>query len=379
MRIEVVDAISSIDKTEWNRVAGTASPFTRHEFLAALEAYGCVGEHFGWLPRHLAARDSHGRLVGAVPLYEKHNSYGELVFDWAWADAYQRHGLSYYPKLVSAVPYTPATGRRLLMAPDADTERVGRELNTAAIDLARAGGASSLHWLFPTEPEADLLQGLGMMRRVGCQFHWLNRQYADFDDFLGELASRKRKNIRRERQMVADAGLDIEIRLGGELTPREWSVWHRLYASTFERKGGLPTLSSEFFQALGQMLPDEVVVIFARRHGDILAGAFCMRGEDTLYGRHWGAFEHVDNLHFETCYYQGIEYCIREGIGRFEPGAQGEHKVARGFLPTPTWSAHWIDHEGFRTAIDHFLEQETRAMTGYMRDMSGRSPYRDDT
>ena len=375
MNINLIEAIEHIDAGDWNRVAGTACPFTRHEFLVALERHRCVGEELGWLPQHVTLWD-HGRLVGAVPLYLKFNSYGELVFDWSWAAAYERNGLPYYPKLVSAVPYTPATGSRLLVAPGTDTEVAREQLTAAVIALARDRDLSSIHWLFPRIDEMRFLESRKLMARTGCQFHWHNAGYGTFDDFSAALVARKRKNIRRERQRVADAGVALEVRLGGEVTNAEWQIWQRLYESTFERKSGIPTLSLDFFLEIGRVLADAVVMVFARRHGDIIAGAFCLRGDDTLYGRHWGTFESHDSLHFETCYYQGIEYCIREGLHRFEPGAQGEHKIARGFIPVPTWSAHWIAHEGFRDAIARFLDHERAAMADYMAELTAQSPYR---
>ena len=373
MDLSIIEHIDEVDPVDWNRIAGVDNPFTRHEFLVALERHGCVGERYGWLPRHLALRDQ-GRLAGAVPLYLKFNSYGELVFDWSWASAYERQGLAYYPKLVSAIPYTPATGNRLLAAGGAETVR--GELIEGVRQFAEEMKLSSVHWLFPTEQETGQLEDGGLMRRTGCQFHWENPGYGGFDDFLGALNARKRKNIRRERQRVKDAGITLEVRHGGEVTPSEWQVWQHLYESTFERKSGIPTLSSGFFRELGTTLPDSVVMVFARHHGDIVAGALMIRGRSTLYGRHWGAFAHHDSLHFEACYYQGIDYCIRNGIERFEPGAQGEHKVARGFLPTPTWSAHWIAHDGFRAAIARFLDDEADAMNDYMQDLASQSPYR---
>ena len=376
MKVSVAEHIDDIAPADWNRIAGSSQPFVRHEFLAALEHHGCVGERYGWLPRHILVHDK-GRLVGAAPLYLKFNSYGELVFDWAWADAYQRNGMDYYPKLVSAVPYTPATGNRLLVAHGSDPEAIGSAIADAALDLAESTKLSSLHWLFPTESQTDFLEGRGFMRRIGCQFHWSDRGYGSFDDFLDALKSRKRKSIRRERSQVAEAGVHHEIRLGGEVTDAEWALWQRLYESTFERKSGIPTLSGGFFREIGRTLPEQVVLVLAKRHGDVLAGALCLRDDDTLYGRHWGCFEHHDVLHFETCYYQGIQYCIEQGLRSFEPGAQGEHKVPRGFLPTATWSAHWIAHPGFRNAIGRFLEQETSAMEDYMGELQAHSPYRE--
>ena len=375
MNVRIIDAIEGIDAAAWNELAGTDYPFTRHEFLVALERHDCVGPEYGWLPRHVTVWDN-ARLVGAAPMYLKYNSYGELVFDWSWASAYERHGLPYYPKLVSAIPYTPATGGRMLVADGEDEQEIRRHIADAAREHAEEQGLSSLHWLFTQDGETDFLETQGLMRRTGCQFHWQNRGYSSFDDFLGALAARKRKNIRRERQRVLESSTEIGIRLGGELSDAEWRTWHRLYVSTFERKSGVATLSEGFFREIGRTLPERVIVVFARRHGDTVAGALCLRGADTLYGRHWGAFEHHDGLHFETCYYQGLEFCIRQGMARFEPGAQGEHKVARGFLPRPTWSAHWIADPGFRAAIGRFLVDEQQAMADYLQEMSARSPYR---
>lgn len=372
MEISIVENIDEIDPRDWNRVSGTATPFTRHEFLAALERHDCVGERYGWLPRHIVVHDS-GHLVGMAPLYLKFNSYGELVFDWSWASAYERNGIAYYPKLVSAIPYTPATGSRLLTNQNDEVRAI---IARTAQDLAEAEQLSSIHWLFPTESETGLLEEQGLMRRLGCQFHWHNDGYAGFDDFLDTLVSRKRKNIRRERQRVQESSVKLEARLGGELSDEEWHTWQQLYESTFARKSGIPTLSAGFFRELGRTLPESVLMVFARHHGDIVAGAFLMIGETTLYGRHWGTHIHQDSLHFEACYYQGIDYCIRHGIQNFEPGAQGEHKVARGFLPTRTWSAHWIAHETFRNAIARFLEQEEPAMEDYIDELSRSSPYR---
>ncbi|MEN8176345.1 MAG: GNAT family N-acetyltransferase [Pseudomonadota bacterium] len=378
MNVKILESIDAVDAADWNRVAGTDDPFTRHEFLAALEHHDCVGEKFGWLPRHLTLWEG-ACLTGAAPLYLKDNSYGELVFDWAWADAYQRNGLRYYPKLVSAIPYTPATGHRLLAAEGPGAPAIRQALATAGRELAENLGVSSLHWLFPREEDTAALEKDGLFRRTGCQFHWHNRDYAGFDDFLGALTARKRKNIRRERRLVADAGVILEVRTGGEISDSEWSTWQRLYESTFETKWGIATLTEGFFRELGHRLADQVVVIFARRRGEIIAGALCFRSREALYGRHWGALERHDSLHFETCYYQGIDYCIREGLSRFEPGAQGEHKVPRGFLPATTCSAHWIGDPGFRAAIRRFCDQEADAMVDYMAEMAAHSPYRDQT
>ncbi|MDJ0740471.1 MAG: GNAT family N-acetyltransferase [Gammaproteobacteria bacterium] len=374
VRVRVIEAVCELAAADWNALGAAPFPFLRHEFLAALEAEGCLGERFGWLPRHVTLwRD--GRLEGAVPLYLKFNSYGEFVFDWAWADAYQRSGLEYYPKLVSASPYTPATGPKLLLRPDAD-EGTRRLLIAAVRELAEQLGVSSLHWLFTTADETDDLESSGLLRRTGCQFHWQNRDYPDFDAFLATLTSSKRKNIRKERRKVAEAGIDFRLLDGRTATAEDWVQYHAMYESTFNRRGGVPTLSLGFFERIAEQMPEGVLLIMAEHAGEPVASAFCLVGDDTLYGRHWGCNTRFDNLHFEACYYQGQEFCIRHGLARFEPGAQGEHKIARGFLPSETLSAHWLADRRFHDAIARHLEFERTGMREYIAEMSDRSPYR---
>ncbi len=375
MRLQILASAADVTADDWNAVAGTDHPFLRHEFVHALEVNDCVGERHGWLPRHLAAFDDDGRLAGLVPLYLKDNSYGEFVFDWAWADAYERHGLRYYPKAVVAVPYTPATGPRILTGPRRRPE-VAAALVALAREWALAEGLSSLHWLFTDDRDTRLLADQGHLLRLGCQFHWHNPGYRDFEDFLSTLNSRKRKKIRRERRQVAEAGIELAVLHGNEAGDRELALMHEFYRSTFDRKWGHATLTGGFFRDVARDMGDQLVLVFAYRGGEAVAGAVCFRSADTLYGRHWGCRADYHSLHFEACYYQGIDYCIRHGLARFEPGAQGEHKISRGFLPTPTWSAHWISDAGFRGAIGRFLEQETPAMQAYIEDMSGHSPYK---
>lgn len=376
MELKVCASIHEIGREAWNAVSGTKHPFLRFEFLAALENNHCVGSTFGWLPRPLAAFEN-GNLVGAVPLYLKDNSYGEFVFDWAWADAYERAGLAYYPKSVVAVPYTPANGRRLLTAPTVDRDRVA----TALIDLAREWSQSqrlsSLHWLFPDSVDARLLQDRGLLMRLGCQFHWQNLGYRDFDDYLDCFNSRKRKKVRRERRYVEQAGIDIRIVHGHEASDTELGLMHEFYRSTFDKKWGHATLNLGFFQEIATTMGEQLVLVIASKGSHTVAGAICLRSDDTLYGRHWGCFEDYHSLHFEACYYQGIDYCIDHGLRYFEPGAQGEHKISRGFLPTPTWSAHWIADAGFRQVVARFLRQETAAMTDYIQELSAHSPFRE--
>jgi predicted N-acyltransferase len=357
-------------------VAGTNNPFLRHEFLSALERHACVGQRHGWLPRHLLAFDDSGRLTGAVPMYLKDNSYGEFVFDWSWADAYQRAGLSYYPKSVVAVPYTPATGPRILTAGGDDADQIADQLIQLAREWSESEQLSSLHYLFTDHRDTRRLKDHGFLLRLGCQFHWQNRGYRDFDDYLSCFSSHKRKKVRRERRQVQEAGIEIRIVNGLQASHADIETMFDLYRSTFDRKWGHATLTLDFFRDIATTMGEQLLFFIASKNRRIEAGAICLRSDDTLYGRHWGCYRDYHSLHFETCYYQGIDYCIRHGLRLFEPGAQGEHKISRGFLPTPTWSAHWIRHSGFRGIIARFLEQEKDAMRDYMDELSERSPYK---
>lgn len=377
MSIHVVHELSDIAAGEWNALeGGIDNPFLRHEFLANLERHGCVGELWGWRPRHLIVRDAEHRLVGAVPLYLKDNSYGELVFDWSWADAYRRNGLSYYPKLVSAVPYSPIPGPRLLVHPAADRAAVERELIAATHELLTEEQASSMHWLFPDAAQMDTLERHGFLRRTGCQYHWFNRGYESFEHFLDGFTRDRRKKVKQERRRVRDAGIEMEILHGDEISAEQWATFHRFYASTYDKRGGHATLTLDFFRAIGRDLPGQVVLVLARHQGHYVAGALNLRSGDTLYGRHWGCLEEFNSLHFEACYYVGIEYCIAHGLQRFEPGAQGEHKVWRGFEPVPTWSAHYLAHPAFADAVGRYLQQEKDAMEQQMAELRGHLPFK---
>jgi uncharacterized protein len=370
------DSIDRIPACDWNRLVDPDTPFLRHELLSAMERHGCVGESMGWLPHHLALRDAADRLVAVAPCYLKFNSYGEFVFDWAWADAYRRHGHDYYPKLVVACPYTPATGPRLLTGDSANRPALVHALADGALRVAERMEVSSLHWLFTTREETELLQGRGLLRRLGCQFHWSNPGYASFDDFLSTFTAEKRKKVKRERRRVQEAGVTIRRIPGHEVTESEWATFHQLYRDTFDKRGGIPTLSLPFFQEIGQTMGRNLLLVLAYHGPSIVAAAFDLVGERSLYGRHWGCFQSFHSLHFEACYYQGLDHCIELGLARFEPGAQGEHKLSRGFLPTPTWSAHWISDPRFRSAISDFLTRETRGMEDYLDEMHAHSPYR---
>ncbi|WP_052347873.1 GNAT family N-acetyltransferase [Imhoffiella purpurea] len=369
-------SIAEIPAHDWNRLASPDTPFLRHEFLAAMETHGCVGEELGWIPLHLALRDEAQHLLAVAPCYIKTNSYGEFVFDWSWADAYHRHGLRYYPKLVIASPYTPATGPRLLTGATPARDQYASALLQGAARVAERLGISSLHCLFHAEEETRLLEGCGFMTRLGCQFHWHNQGYDSLDQMLGTFTSAKRKQVRRERRRVAEAGLRLRRIRGDEVNEEEWSIFHRLYCSTFDKRGGIPTLSLDFFRAIAEVMGDSLLLVLAYRGRHIVAAAFNLIGNSSLYGRHWGCNEDFHGLHFEACYYQGLEYCIEQGLDRFEPGAQGEHKISRGFLPTRTWSGHWVADPGFRTAIARFLEKDVRGMEEYLAAMQTHSPYR---
>ncbi len=367
--------VQNIDSARWNALAGD-SPFLRHEFLAALETTGCVGADTSWQPIHLTVTDATGDLLGALPLYIKHDSRGEFVFDWGWANAYAETGLSYYPKLVSAIPFTPATGQRILVAAHADFSAVATILLGAAQELGTELGASSLHILFPTEAERNHLAAEGLLSRKGCQFHWHNDGYRSFDEFLSRFSSAKRKKARRERRRIAEARVQFQHLRGDELAPADWDAVFDFYSRTFLRRGRAPYLNRAFFAEVARTMPENVVVILARFEGQPIAAAICFRSSDTLYGRYWGSLADFHSLHFETCYYQGIDYCIREGLSRFEPGTQGEHKISRGFTPVATWSNHWIIDPEFGGAVAEFLDRERLHVEAYMDELATHIPYR---
>ncbi|MSR08034.1 MAG: N-acetyltransferase [Gammaproteobacteria bacterium] len=376
MLLEVAQSLAAVAPDDWNRLSGSEYPFLRHEFLLALEETGCVGGSTGWYPCHLLLRDDAGQLVGAMPLYRKTSSQGEFVFDFAWADAYRRAGLHYYPKLVSAVPFTPATSPRFLTGAGQEPALVAGALLAGSTELARKIGASSVHVLFPTTAETGVLATAGFLSRKDCQFHWRNRGYADFDAFLGEFTAEKRKKAKRERRRVAEAGISFLRLTGAEIDAGLWQQLMPLYASSFWRRGREPYLNEAFFTRISTLLPDNVLAIVAMRSGRPVATALCFRSADTLYGRYWGSEGEYHSLHFETCYYQGIEYCIEQGLQSFEPGTQGEHKISRGFVPTETWSAHWLSHPQFAAAIDQYLDRERSHIDEYIDAARDHVPYK---
>lgn len=378
MQIELVARVDELPAVEWNALGDGRDPFTRHEFLATLERTGCVGGETGWTPCFVTLRDARGLAAGA-PGWLKTHSYGEFVFDFAWAQAYARHRLAYYPKLVIAVPFTPATGPRLLVRQDLPRGEVAARLLGAIESVVAEQSLSSAHLLFPDEADRAVLTGheAWLMRR-DCQFHWTNRSYSTFDDFLSSFTAEKRKKARRERRRVAEAGIRFEARFGRELSREELLTAWTLHRITFLRRGNEPYLGAQTFVELAAALGDRMLFVLARLGDDIVAVAVFFVGHDTLYGRYWGAAEQFHSLHFETCYHQGIEFCIAHGLARFEPGTQGEHKVSRGFEPCLTHSAHFIGEPRFRTAIADYLQREGVAIDEYAAGIREHVPYREE-
>ncbi|HEX2824713.1 MAG TPA: GNAT family N-acetyltransferase [Burkholderiales bacterium] len=370
--IQVASSIAHIAPDAWNALAGP-QPFVRHEFLNALHETGCASPETGWGPQYLILMDGDA-LAGAMPLYLKGHSYGEYVFDWSWADAYRRHGLEYYPKLLCAIPFTPVCGPRILAA----STEARRILSAGALTLARELGVSSLHCLYPPEEDAAALTGVGMMERHGVQFHWRNDSYASFDDFLAQMNHDKRKKVKQERRKVREAGITFEWREGREIADADWVFFHKCYSRTYREHYSTPYLNLEFFRRIGEAMPENITMVIARRAGKPIAASFNMRDATTLYGRYWGAIEHHPVLHFETCYYQVIEYCIARGLTRFEGGAQGERtKLARGLMPVETRSTHWIARRDFARAIEDFLARETHGVADHIGELNERAPFKE--
>ena len=365
-------SILEIPSDEWNSLSGTSNPFIRYEFLAALENNQCVGEQFGWYPYHCSVRNTSGTLVGVCPLYIKTNSYGEFVFDWSWASAYEQVGLDYYPKLISSVPYNPVTGNRLL----SNDPVVKSVMIEQIINISEKLKLSGMHWLFTTNEETQLCEKHHLQLRLGCQYHWKNHNYTNFDDFLSTFVSRKRKKVNRERRMVKEQNISIQIIHGDEATEQQIEIAQEFYQNTFDRKSGIPTLNVNFFKEICSTMGNQIVFMFATLNHQYIACAIALRSNEALYGRFWGCENDYHSLHFETCFYQGINYCIENNLQHFEPGAQGEHKITRGFLPTKTWSAHYISHPQFKEPINAFCRREQQTMKTQCSELLKLSPYR---
>ena len=376
--VKVLTRIAEVPADQWDACAGPGHPFVSHAFLSALEESGSVGAEAGWLPQHLIVEDAAGQVVGAAPLYLKSHSYGEYVFDHGWAEAYERAGGRYYPKLQCAVPFTPVPGPRLLARPGARAAEIQDALAAAMVELARRHKASSVHITFPGEAEAARLGELGYLQRTGVQFHWHNRGYRSFEDFLAALASRKRKSIRKERREALAGGIAIHTLTGPDIRAEHWDAFFYFYIDTGNRKWGSPYLNREFFDLLGQRMADRVVLFMAEKDGQWVAGALNLLGDDALYGRNWGCLGEYKFLHFEACYYRAVDFAIERGLARVEAGAQGPHKIQRGYMPVTTYSAHWIADPGFRKAVADFVARERRHMEQERAAMAEFAPYRQE-
>ena len=383
--ISLVERLAEVPRDAWDACASphanTGNPFVSFDFLSCLEDSGCVGVGTGWAARHVVIRDAEGQMLACAPTYLKSHSMGEYVFDHGWAEAYERAGGAYFPKLLTAVPFTPATGPRLLVRSDLPPtlqRQLKRQLASTLAGLAQSASLSSAHVNFIEQDDAQALHEAGFVPRVGIQYHWKNNNYRTFDDFLGELSSRKRKAIKKERRQVSEAGLVIEPLSGSAIRSEHWDALYGFYQDTGSRKWGRPYLNREFFHLLGERMADRVLLMVARRDERIIAGALNLIGADALYGRYWGCVEDVPFLHFELCYHQAIEAAIARGLDRVEAGAQGEHKIARGYLPTLTHSAHFITNPGLRDAVANFCQGEQRAMEHELEILQGESPYRKD-
>ena len=381
----LLDSIHEITPELWDRLFAQANgatpyPFLRHAFLAALEDSGCTDIDTGWQPQHLLLENADGEIVAAMPLYLKHHSYGEYVFDWSWADAYRRNGLAYYPKLLSAAPFTPATGPRLGLA-EAMDKTVAIEQMTGFLDQhCEQRNLSGWHLLFLPPNEAEPWQAAGNLTRVGCQFHWKNRDYRNFDDFLSTFNSRKRKSVKKERRGVRDAGVTLTRLVGDEITASDWDRFYRFYHTTYlKRSGNTGYLNREFFEAIATRMGHQILMVNAEQGSDgVIASALCFFDDQQLYGRYWGCRNEIPGLHFEACYYQGIEFAIERGLQIFDPGAQGEHKIQRGFEPTLTYSQHWLAEPAFHEAVADFLRRETPGIKAYRDDCASYLPFRQE-
>jgi len=386
LRIRVLPAIADLPAEAWDACANpnansqdrSYNPFISHAFLSALEASGSATARTGWQPQHLIAETEDGAVLGAAPAYLKSHSRGEYVFDAGWADAYERAGGSYYPKVQVSVPFTPATGRRLLVLPGDNADSIRQGLASGLIELANLRDASSVHVTFAPEDEWRLLGELGYLQRNDQQFHWENANYTTFDDFLNALAARKRKAIKRERREALERGIEVQWLTGSDLTESIWDTFFAFYMDTGSRKGGRPYLTRSFYSLIGETMRDKVLLVMAKRAGRYIAGAINFIGSHTLYGRHWGAVEHHPFLHFELCYYQAIDFAIQNKLARVEAGAQGEHKLARGYMPVMTYSAHYIADPALRRAIADYLKRERAYVAAAGSELAAMGPFRKD-
>lgn len=379
MRAVFLESITDIDANAWNAALEDNYPFMRHQFLAAMELSESASTNTGWQPQHLLIYDQN-TLVAVMPLYLKAHSYGEYVFDWSWASAYDRYGLPYYPKLLSAIPFTPATGPRLAIVNGIDNITLTTFVAETLRSRAKQRQASSIHILLTDDSEAQRWHDVGLPKRTSVQYHWINKGYCDFDDFLASFSSRKRKNLKKERRRVSDQGITLTQHIGSAISEDLWDVFYDFYQLTYAKRSGHGGyLRRDFFSRLSQSMPDQIMMVLAEHQSKYVAGALYFYGDTTLYGRYWGCTHEFDMLHFEACYYQGIEFCIAKGLTKFDPGAQGEHKIQRGFTPTTTWSNHWIADAQFRHAIYDFIEREAQSNQAYLEEARQYLPFKKDT
>ena len=380
LSFKFIPSISHINATDWNSIAGEDYPFTRYEFLQALELSGAVGclnnQDTGWQPQHLLVYQN-TQLVAVMPAYLKSHSYGEYVFDHAWADAYHRYGQAYYPKLVTAIPFSPVSGPRICIAKNLDIALITSAICEHVKQYCIQEKLSSWHLLFPSEDYSQQLSS-NLMQRKAVHFQWVNEDFTNFNDFLSTFSSRKRKNLKKERQKIADQGITLEVFCGQDIPSKVWEQFYHFYQMTYAKRSGHGGyLSKLFFQTLAETMPDSMVLVLAKHQGAYIAGALNFRDKGTLYGRYWGCIQEFKHLHFETCYYQGIDYCIQEGLKRFDPGVQGEHKIQRGFRPVYTYSNHWIAEPAFREPINNFLLEENKVLQTYHANACEYLPFKD--
>ena len=380
LSLQVHSSMQTIDADQWDSLIQDNSPFLKHAFLSAMETHGCVSEKFGWIPHHITV-SYQDKIIAALPLYEKHNNYGEFVFDQAWEKAWHQVGLNYYPKLVSAVPYTPAQGQRFLIDSEVDfvsQEKLLTTLIQATQSLAIEWDMSSVHVLFAETDQQHQIEALALPDfyfRHDCQFHWFNQGFDTFDDFLASLKRKKRKNIKQERQSIRNNGITFRVLNGHSTTDQDWEVFDFFYQKTFIEKWSTPTFNLDFFKAIASALPDQIVLVLADRQDECVAGALMFESDTVLYGRHWGSADNIKHLHFETCFYQGIDYAIEKGLRVFEPGAGGEHKIARGFVPVKMRSTHWVKQNPFPEGLANFIQQEKQMIDDYAEECLAHIPY----
>ena len=377
MKISQINQIKNISREDWNGITGLEYPFIRHEFLYALEKNSCVSEETGWMPQHCLVYDR-GELIALMPMYRKTHSHGEYVFDYEWAYAYRQHGLSYYPKWLTAIPFTPCEGERLFVKTGVDKETVLETILNHITENAERENISGWHCLYPTSAETELFKSADLSIREGVQFRWMNKGYQDFKDYLDSFNSKKRKNLLRERRYIRDQGIVLKQIHGKDITEQQLDVFFQFYQLTYLKRGNPPYLNLEFFKEIAITMPEQLLLILAIKDNTYVGTAFSLLGEDSYYGRYWGCYEEYHSLHFEACYYQGLEYCINNQLTRFDSGAQGEHKIARGFEPVTTYSAHWVSDPDFAAAIKGFTKREANLMEKYRSNAAELLPFKNN-